>query len=172
MHGGFRSAGHKRHIEVQAWCQCGWSGPRRQLRPGARAAEGADLTAHLVATGHQEFPVGVPSPDGYHPACGHFHTLDDACPVPAVKPPARLPRTAVAAGTEHSRALERLTAIEELREWLDDQEQQAAIGARMARCSWTEMGQAIGASKQAAWNRWGKMVARYETTALAEPESS
>jgi len=69
-----------------------------------------------------------------------------------------------------ARALDRLAAIEELRAWLDDQENEAAIGARLTRCTWAEMGTAIGATRQAAWNRWGQMIARYENAGILDPD--
>jgi hypothetical protein len=168
--GGLRSTGgHPLHIQVQAFCQCGWTGPTRCWGSATPAAERADLAAHLAATGHQLFPIGMPTADGYHQACGHFHQLNDACPVPADSPRGRLERiTGASTLCQPDRALDRLAAIGQLRAWLDDEEQQAAIGARMACCTWTEMGEAVGSTPQAARARWGRLIARCEQAGLLD----
>jgi hypothetical protein len=67
------------------------------------------------------------------------------------------------------RGLDRLTAIDEMRAWLDGEEQPAAIGVRMAGCTWIQMGEAIGANRQTAMHRWGQMIARYEHAGLVPP---
>ena len=93
LHGGLRSTGsHRLHLQVHAFCQCGWTGPQRPWDSLAGDAERAELAAHLADSGHREFPIGVPPPEGYHHACGHFHGLNDACPVPADSPAGVLER--------------------------------------------------------------------------------
>ena len=51
-------------------------------------------------------------------------------------------------------ALDRISAIEELRAWPDGPERMAVIGARMAHVTWAEIGVAIGTSRQGVWNRY------------------
>jgi hypothetical protein len=123
LHGGLRSTGHPLHLQVHALCQCGWTGPKWPWDHDAGDAERADLAAHLADSGHRMFPIGVPTPDGYHQSCGHFHQLNDHCPVPPGSPRGLLQR--IAGGSTIGRrdqALDRLTAVDELRAWLDDQE--------------------------------------------------
>lgn len=169
LHGGLRSTGRDPlHLTVGAFCQCGWSGPTHPCAAGARDTERAELVAHLADSGHQPFPDDA---DGYHQACGHFHDLNDTCPYNPDSPAGQLRRITNGCTLGHpEQALDRLTAIEQLRAWLDDEEKQAAIGARLTRCTWNEMGHAIGATRQAAWNRWGPMIARYENAGILDPE--
>jgi hypothetical protein len=170
LHGGLRATGsHPLHIVVEAFCQCGWTGPPHPWAVGVRATEQAELDAHLADNDHTPFPDDA---DGYHSyGCGHFHQLNDACPYPPDSPAGQLRRITTGSTLGHpDRALDRLSAIEELRAWLDDQEKEAAIGARLARCTWNEMGQAIGSTRQAAWNRWGQMITRYENAGVLLPE--
>jgi hypothetical protein len=168
--GGMRAAGsHPDHLVVQAFCQCGWTGRRLPWQPGAGDAERAELAAHIAASGHQEFTWGVPAPDGYHGACGHFHDLNDACPVPAHSPQGRLQRiTTGSTLTRPDRAADRLAAVAELRAWLDDQQTQAIIGARMAGCTWSDMADAAGVTADEARRRWGPMIGRYEQAGLLD----
>jgi hypothetical protein len=80
LHGGLSATGsYPLHVRVQAFCQCGWTGPTHPWDSAARAAERAELTAHLASSGHRPFPDSLPPPDGYHLACGHFHHLNDCC---------------------------------------------------------------------------------------------
>jgi hypothetical protein len=65
-----------------------------------------------------------------------------------------------------SAALDRLRAVRELRGWLAEQEQHAVIGARMARATWTEIGEAWGTSRQGAFNRWGDRIKRFEASGV------
>lgn len=74
----------------------------------------------------------------------------------------------MATSTDAALALDRLRAIQELRAWLDDQEAEAVIGCRMARATWAEMGAAIDATRQAAFNRWGSTIKRYESVGLID----
>jgi hypothetical protein len=169
LHGGLRSTGsHPLHVAVQAFCQCGWVGRHHPWDDQARAAEEAELDAHLAATGHTAFPSDT---DGLHSfGCGHFHELNDVCPYPLDSPAGRLRRITTGSTLDHpDRALDRLSAIEALRAWLDEQEQEAAIGARLSGCTWADMGVAIGATRQAAWNRWGQMIGRYEQAGVIRP---
>jgi hypothetical protein len=166
LHGGLRSTGsHPHHLAVHAFCQCGWTGPTHPWDAGAADLERAELAAHLADSGHTAFPDDA---DGYHSyGCGHFHELNDACPYRPDSPAGQLRRITTGSTLGHpDRALDRLTAIEALRAWLDDQEKEAAIGARLSRCTWNEMGAAIGATRQAAWNRWGQMINRYENAGV------
>jgi hypothetical protein len=116
LHGGLRSTGRlPLHLQVQAFCQCGWTGLKRPWDRDAGDAERAELAAHLADSDHRKIPIGVPTPDGYHQACGHFHQLNDACPVPPDSPRGLLQR--IAGGStigRRDRALDRLTAIDEL----------------------------------------------------------
>lgn len=153
---GLRSTGsHPDHVVVQAFCQCGWTGPTHPWLPGAGDDERDELAAHIAATGHHPFTWGVPTPDAYHGACGHFHDLNDACPVPADSPRGRL---------------QRITA--ELEAWLHDQEAQALIGARLAGCTWTDIASAVGVTVDDATRRWGPMIGRYERAGLLDPDPS
>jgi hypothetical protein len=169
---GLRSrGGASDNIEVSAWCQCGWMGTvhrcRRNHLPRRLKKEfEADRSGHEAATGHIE--DGSPPADAKHSACGFYHRLNDACPVPVDSPQGYLDRVIDASTTDPTRALDRLAAVHELRSWLDEQEVQAVIGTRHARCTWTEIGAAVGITKQAAWNRWGQMIGRYETAGLLE----
>ncbi|MGH9069232.1 MAG: hypothetical protein ACRD0J_17350 [Acidimicrobiales bacterium] len=168
IHGGLASSGWGTEIRVRAFCQCGWEGPSRPWGPGAAAAEQADLDEHLGATGHSRFPGGVPTPEGLHLACGHFHGFQGACPIPHDSPRGRLERAVQPVLGDRVAGLDRLAAIDELRAWLGEQEQQTVIGARMARATWAEMGAAVGVSRQGAWNRWGPVVKRYEQAGLLD----
>lgn len=171
FHGGLRATGsHPLHLRVQAFCQCGWTGPNRPWDGDAHAAEQCDLTAHMTTSGHQRFGEGLPPPDGYHVACGHFHDLNDCCPAPLSSPAGRLRRITTGSTLGHpDRAVDRIAAIWETRLWLEDEEAQAAIGARMAGCTWAQMGKAIGGDGPAATERWGQMIARYENAGILKP---
>ncbi len=151
-----------------AFCQWGWNGPSH---PGGDAGavdgESADLAAHLAASGHQPFADGVPALDGYHQACGHFHDLNCCCPAPPDSPTGRLRRVTSGGTLGHpERALDRLAALAEMRVWLDDQEAAAVIGARMAGCTWAQMGQTIGGDGETVRDRWGQMIAPFALVGL------
>jgi hypothetical protein len=170
FHGGLRATGsHPLHLAVHAFCQCGWTGPTHPWGPGVADLEAAELAGHLTESSHQPFPDDA---DGYHSyGCGHFHQLNDTCPYPPDSPAGQLRRITTGPTLGHpQRALDRLTAIEQLRTWLNDQEKEAAIAARLTRCTWNEMGRAIGATRQAAWNRWGQMINHYENAGVLPPE--
>jgi hypothetical protein len=173
-HGGLRSSGsHRCHIIVEAFCQCGWVGPAHPWQPGAGLAEREELAAHLADSGHHEFPIGVPPPEGYHYACSHFHQLNDACPIPADSARGRIERITVGSTLGRpDRALDRLAAIAEVDTWLGDQEKEAVLGARIARCTWAEIGDAVGVTGDDARRRWGPMIARYERAGLLDADPS
>lgn len=101
-----------------------------------------------------------------HHACSTAHRLNDPCPVKPDSPRGMLNRALDATMADHDRALDRIAAIHQLRQFLDNEEKMAVIGARNARCTWAELGAAIGTSRQGAFNRWGEMVSRYEKAGL------
>jgi len=103
-----------------------------------------------------------------HLACGVAHRLNDECPVPPDSFADLLRRAVASSLSDREQALDRITAIDQLRRELDDQEKMAVIGARMARRTWAELGAAVGTSRQAAYNRWGEMVKRYEAAGLLD----
>jgi hypothetical protein len=178
LHGGRRSRGASwSTIQVQAWCQCGWASAWRSWTNGTTAtnvadAVRADLDDHQAASGHTPVPSGCPGPAGYHQRCGWFHTFDDACPAPPDSTAGRIQRVAQATINNPARALDRLAAINELRAWLDDQEAQAVIGARMARCTWQDIAGAFGITRHAARDRWEPQIKRYEAVGLLDPDAS
>ncbi len=151
--------------EGQIWavCECGWCGSRyTNLMDGLKSAR-ADVEAHMAETGH----VVDADPSKFHLRCGVRHGLDDDCPRPADSAAGLLVRSLNQSRPGRpAAALDRLSAIQLLRARLDEEEKEAVIGARLARCTWTEMGQAVGVSRQGAWNRWGPMVQRYEAAGL------
>ncbi|HEX3539378.1 MAG TPA: hypothetical protein VHT75_02935 [Acidimicrobiales bacterium] len=173
-HGGLRSSGsHQSHIIVGAFCRCGWVGPSHPWCPGANRAEQEELAAHLADSGHHEYRIGVPPPEGYHYACGHFHQLNDACPIAADSSRGRVERITVGSTLGRpDRALDRLAAIAELNTWIGDQEKEAVIGARLTRCTWAEIGDAVGVTEEDAQHRWGPMIARYERSGLLDADRS
>lgn len=54
-------------------------------------------------------------------------------------------------------ALNALRSIRSIRQQLDDNEIAAVRGARAAGASWTEIAQALGVTRQAAWDRWHEL---------------
>lgn len=163
-----------RHTNSQIWasCECGWRmAPRRDLMTGLGEVRAA-VASHTAQTGHQE-PTGVPAPGDLHLACGVRHGLNDDCPRPPDSPTGLLYRI-MGRSTSGSpeRALDRLVAVQALKARLDQEELEAVIGGRMARCTWTEMGETLGISRQGAWNRWGEMVHRYEAVGLLDPDGT
>lgn len=177
LHAGRRAHGATwATTRVQAWCQCGWASPWRHWAqdPSTTAvvneAVRADLADHHTSTGHTAFPAGQPQPPGYHQRCGWFHAFDDACPTPADSPAGRIQRVAQASLRNPVTALDRLAAINELRAWLDDQEIQAVIGARMTRCRWESVALAAGITREHALDRWASQIARFEAAGLLEPD--
>ncbi len=168
---GIGAAGRGESATAWGFCSCGWLG-ERHLRwvPGEDAGRliAAELGDHEAITDHRPTEGGVPVPDGYHASCGACHDFDDDCLVPPTSPAGRVQRAAVATSRDALLALDRLRAIQELRAWLDDQEAQAAIGCRMARATWAEMGEAIDSTRQAAFNRWAATIKRYESVGLID----
>jgi hypothetical protein len=171
LHGGLSATGSlPLHIRVQAFCQCGWTGPTHPWDSAARAAERAELTAHMASSGHRPFPDSLPPPDGYHVACGHFHDLNDCCPLPVDSPAGRLRRITTGSTLGYpERALDRLAAVAGMQVWIAEEEAQAVIGARTAGCTWAHMCAAIGSDRGAATDRWGQLIARYEHAGLLPP---
>jgi hypothetical protein len=174
IHSGRRSRGWDPAIDAQAFCECGWEGPWRSwstpgVTPTAAELIAEELAAHRADTGHPEFPDDTA---GRHVRCGGwFHQFNDDCPSPLDSTTGRIRRAtrATTGGAPVPAALDRLSAIQELRVWLDDEELQAVIGCRMARVTWAEIGQATGTSKQGAFNRWGPQIRRYEAAGLLDP---
>ncbi len=168
---GIRTTGRFQAVSAWGFCGCGRQGTRWQWRaPGEEAGPviSVELTVHEATTGHRTADGGVPAPDDYHAACGAFHRFDDDCLIPPTSPAGRVHRAAVATSTDAALALDRLRAIQELRAWLDDEEAQAVIGCRLARATWAEMGDAIGSTRQAAFNRWSATIKRYESVGLID----
>jgi len=44
------------------------------------------------------------------------------------------------------------------------------IGARMTRCTWDDIADAAGITREHAFARWSRQIARYETAGLLDPE--
>ncbi len=170
-HHGIRTAGRFESVTAWGFCDCGWEGTRRAWwtpdgGPSVGERIAVELADHEADTGHGPVVAGVPAPEGYHAACGAFHGFDDDCLIPPGSPAGRVRRATAATSSDAVLALDRLRAVIELRAWLDDQEAEAVIGARLARATWAEMGAAIDSTRQAAFNRWGPTVKRYETAGL------
>jgi len=155
--------------QIWASCECGWRlAPRRDLMANLAEVRAA-VVSHTAQTGHHE-PAGVPVSDDFHLACGVRHGLNDDCPRSPDSPAGVLFRIMGRPTTgSPERALDRMVAVQALKARLDQEEQDAVIGGRMARCTWAEMGQAVGTSRQGAWNRWGEMIHRYEAAGLLQP---
>jgi hypothetical protein len=130
------------------------------------------LDSHGRQTGHRPFPHdSIPDVDGYHQRCGWFHGFQDACPIPPDSPSGQLARIAgVATLTDPDPSLDRLAAIRQLRAWLDDQQLQAIIAARLASCPWPDIARAVGVTTQAASAQWGILIGRYEAAGLLTPD--
>lgn len=58
--------------------------------------------------------------------------------------------------------LDRLDAIHDLIEDLGQQQDHAALLARSESATWDEIGYAVGITRQAAQQRWGRIAARIE----------
>jgi hypothetical protein len=71
-----------------------------------------------------------------------------------------------ASTSEPSVALDRLAAVVELRDWLDEQQLMAVIGARMARCPWEDLGAAMDLTEPEVRCRFGPLMRRYEDAGL------
>jgi hypothetical protein len=56
-----------------------------------------------------------------------------------------------------------LVAVEELRRDLDRLEAEALRAARQSRWTWEAIGAGVGLTRQAAWKRYGRLMARLET---------
>lgn len=178
-HHGIRTTGRSAAVMAWGFCDCGWEGTHREWwTPDADPSPGeliaVELAGHEADSGHRAVTGGVPAPDHYHAACGAFHGSDDDCLIPPTSPAGRVRRAMAATTTDTALALDRLEAIVELRAWLDDQEAEAVIGCRLSRATWAEMGAAISSTRQAAFNRWGPTIKRYETAGVIDelPEPS
>lgn len=160
-------------LMVFADCNCGWAGPIRWCVGEILADEigrsvRADRAGHEAATGHGEDPT-VGTEGRHEPGCGFYHRLGDRCPLPASSPSGMVHRVLRGTINDRHAAIDRLTAIEELGAWLTEEEQKAVIGARLARATWTEMGRAVGITRQGAFNRWGATIKAYEAAGLLSP---
>lgn len=58
-----------------------------------------------------------------------------------------------------AQSLDALQAVAGLRRHLDEGADHAVLGARRAGASWAAIGRALGVSKQAAFERWGRISA-------------
>ena len=162
-------------VSVFAGCTCGWSSTavhlRRSIMPaGLRESLEAERAGHEQASGHGEDRTVVPVPVGLHVGCGFYHGLNDDCPVGTDSPRGLLLRVLEASASESSVALDRLAAAAELRAWLDEQELMAVIGARLARCSWEDVGGAMALGEPEVWRRFGPLIHRYEVAGLLPGE--
>ena len=115
-------------------------------------------------------PWPRPKEPEVHQACGHAHRLNDDCTVPPDSARGLLQRALYSTSTDPERALDRLTAVHQLQERLEDEEKQAVLGARRAGCDWIQMGEAIGKTRGVAHARWGLLVRRFENAGLLAPQ--
>jgi hypothetical protein len=167
-------------IHVQAFCQCGWATSWQPWASNPAAAPAAihmidaALEDHSRQIGHQRFPHdGIPEVDGYHQRCGWFHDFQDACPIPPDSPAGQITRICgLPTHGDPMRSLDRLTAIQQLQTWLDDQQLQAIIGARLTGCAWPDIAAAVGVTTQHATAKWGALIGRYEAAGLLTPDRS
>jgi hypothetical protein len=178
LHCGRRSRGPTwSAIQVQAFCQCGWVTHWQPWTSDPTAAAAAlhmidaALEDHTRQIGHRPFPHdGIPEVDGYYQRCGWLHGFQDACPIPPDSPAGQMTRICgLPTLGDPFRSLDRLAAIEELRTWLDDQQLQAIIGARLAGCAWPDIAVAAGVTTQDATAKWGAVIGRYEALGLLAP---
>lgn len=95
--------------------------------------------------------------EDFHRACGSRHLLNAKCLIDPDSPQGRLNRA-----YQSPDVLDALNAIEELRADLDEQLVSRVIGARRHRFTWQQIGDAVGATRQGAFNRFGGMIQRYE----------
>lgn len=165
---GLRSSGAY-EMKAFAFCGCGWRGSPRRLRhtmaAGVRQELELERAAHEEASGHR-LDDAIPPWSDHHLACGFYHGLNDACPLPTDSAGGRLLRAMIASTPDPTRSLDRLMAISELRTMLDHEERQAVIGARMARCAWVDLANAMDTTKGAVLQRFGDLIARYEAVGL------
>lgn len=158
-------------LHVWAGCTCGWLGPERvclgRILPiEVRDHLVAERAGHEAEAGHgEDLEVG---PEGRHTfGCGFYHPLNQFCPLPEGSPAAYLHRALVGVGADtKSRALDRLSGVDQLRRWLARQDTEAAIEARVTGATWAAMGAAIGTSRQGAWKRWGDALRPYQEAGL------
>ncbi len=94
-------------------------------------------------------------PDGLHLICGHLLDLRADCCPDGQSLRTLCPGAVQPVLNDQTAAIDRLTAIDELRAWLDDQVAMAVIGPRVAQATRAEMGATVGTSRQGAHNRWG-----------------
>ena len=165
-------------IRVQAFCQCGWATTWQPWASGPAASVAlqtieAALDDHRQ-TGHLPFPSdGSPDLDRYHQRCGWFHGFQDTCPSPPDLPAGHLARIDGAPTLgDPTLSLDRLAAIQAQRAWLDDQQLQAIIGARLAHCTWPDINGALDVTTQEACAKWGALVGRYEAVGILAPDAA
>lgn len=91
-------------------------------------------------------------------------------PAPADSPQGLLERALRSTVSDPSVALDRLAAVDGLRQLLAGLEGRAVLGARLAGCSWAQMGAAVDVTSWQAYCRWREQVRRFEAAGLVEPE--
>lgn len=95
-----------------------------------------------------------------HAICGQQHDSSEPC-IPLLGSPAdRLNRVYRSTAGEAHPALARLKALRQLLDDLAEQELDAVAEARAAGCTWAEIGQAWGTTRQGAFNKWGSATRR------------
>lgn len=97
---------------------------------------------------------------GAHLTCGQVHDSAEPCRPLAGSPAGRLDRVYRSAAGELHPALARLRALRQLLDDLADQELDAVAEARDEGCTWAEIGQAWGTTRQGAFNKWGSATTR------------
>jgi hypothetical protein len=166
-------------IQVQAFCQCGWAAPWQHwteppgaAKPAALATDAA-LQAHQTTTGHRRYTgQDDPEPDDYHHACSWIHDFQDLCPAPPTSPAGRVNRICGASGaSRQAGALDQLAAIRELHDWLEEQEAQGIIRARLAGCHWADIATAMATQTCEIQHRWAPIIQRYEVAGLLKTPS-
>jgi hypothetical protein len=164
-------------IEVQAFCQCGWAAPWQHWAEPPGAAElatqaiDAGLEGHQTTTGHRRYlGQGDPEPDGYHQACSWIHDFEDRCPAPPTSPAGRVNRICAAAGrSRRAGALDQLAAMRELHDWLEEEEAQGIIRARLAGCHWVDIATVLAKQTYEIQHRWAPIIQRYQAAGLLKP---
>jgi hypothetical protein len=157
--GRLAAAGRWPHQQVWAYCDCGWTAERRRLDGHSRKRTLDDLAGHLGEGAHPDNTSG-------HEACGHHQQLHDDGPIHPDSP-AGLVRRAVTSGLgDPDRGADRIAAIIGLRDWLDDQEPQALIGAALNGLTWDQISHAAALTVDQARQRWGNQLDRYHRAGI------
>ncbi|HMG43924.1 MAG TPA: hypothetical protein VK611_21505 [Acidimicrobiales bacterium] len=150
----------------------GWAVVAQHARLTAPSPDTALLAIELLRHDHDDVLSDArrPKEPEVHQACGHAHRLNDECPVPPDSARGLLQRALYSTSTDPERALDRLCAVHQLQGRLNDEESEAVLGARMAGCTWIQMGEAIGSTRMLARARWAAMVRRFEAAGMLRPE--